>query len=239
MRYITTSWKQAWNASKTLIENLVKELVKQNILIKKTQGLDSFKTLWNVNQTSQTSTDKTLPDPPQIMNATKTPDTEDEGTLPNSSILLNNILTPGTETKQATPFSNSFQESFSLLKAELCELKLSLMNDICEVRNSIRDIKAKKDVHSKQVKDNKRLWDELETKNTITKLLIDNSKQLADSIGKSNTAVPLFHTTNFSANSNFIYPKNYASKESYKKSKQTNRSSPNCYQLMEPTSGNI
>ena len=113
--------------------------------------------MWNVDQTSQTSTDKTLPDPPQIMNATKTPNTEDEGTLPNSSILLNNILTPGTETKQATPFSNSFQESFSLLKAELCELKPSLMNDICEVRNSIRDIKAKKDVHSEQVKDNKRL----------------------------------------------------------------------------------
>ena len=68
------------------------------------------------------------------------------------------------------------------------------MNDICEVRNSIRDIKARKDVHSEQVKDNKRLWDELETKNTIIKLLIDNSKQLADSIGKSNTTVPLFHT---------------------------------------------
>ena len=64
----------------------------------------------NVDQTSETSTDKTLPDPPQIMNATKTPDTEDERTLPNSSILLNNILTPGTETKQRNSFSNSFQE---------------------------------------------------------------------------------------------------------------------------------
>ena len=73
----------------------------------------------NVDQTSETSTDKTLPDPPQIMNATKTPDTEDERTLPNSSILLNNILTPGTETKQRNSFSNSFQGSFSLLKAEL------------------------------------------------------------------------------------------------------------------------
>ena len=46
------------------------------------------------------------------------------------------------------------------------------MNEICEVRNSIRDIKAKKDVHSEEVKDNKPLWDELETKNTIIKLLI-------------------------------------------------------------------
>ena len=71
----------------------------------------------NVDQTSETSTDKTLPDPPQIMNATKTP--EEEETLPNSSILLNNILTPGTETKQRNSFSNSFQGSFSLLKAEL------------------------------------------------------------------------------------------------------------------------
>ena len=232
---------EASNADKILIENLVKELIEQNILINKknTQGLDSFKILRNVDQTSQTSTDQTLPDPPQIMNATKTPDTEDKETLPNSPILLNDILTPDTKIKQTTSFSNSFQESFSLLKAELCELKLSLMNEICEVRNSIRDIKAKKDVHSEQVKDNKRLWDELETKNTIKKLLIDNSKQLADSIGKSNTTVPLFHTKNVSANSNFIFPKNYASKESYKKSKKTNRSSLNRYQLMEPTSGNI
>ena len=43
------------------------------------------------------------------------------------------------------------------------------MNEICAVRNSIRDIKAKKDVHTKQVKVNKRLWDELETKNTTIK----------------------------------------------------------------------
>ena len=93
------------------------------------------------------------------------------------------------QTSLTTSFSNSSQESFSLLKAELCELKLSLMNEICEARDSIRDIKAKKDVHSEQLKDNKRLWDELETKNTIMKLLADNFKQLADSIDKSNTTV--------------------------------------------------
>ena len=63
------------------------------------------------------------------------------------------------------------------------------MNKICEARDSIRDIKAKKDVHSEQLKDNKRLWDEPETKNTIMKLLADNFKQLADSIDKSNTTV--------------------------------------------------
>ena len=51
-------------------------------------------------QTSQTSTDQTLPDPPQIMNATKTPDTEDKETLPNSPILLNDILSPDTKIKQ-------------------------------------------------------------------------------------------------------------------------------------------
>ena len=55
------------------------------------------------------------------------------------------------------------------LKAKDLGTLLSLMNEICEVRNSIRDIKAKKDVHSEQVKDNKRIWDELETKNTIIK----------------------------------------------------------------------
>ena len=139
---------------------------------KTTQDLDSFKILRNVDQTSQASTDQTLTDPLQIMNATKTPDTGDKETLLNSLILLNDILTPDTKIKQATSSWNSFQESFSLLKAELCELKLTLMNEICEVRNSIRDIKAKKDVHSEEVKDNKPLWDELETKNTIIKLLI-------------------------------------------------------------------
>ena len=94
-----------------------------------------------MDQTSQPSTDQTLPDPPQIMNATKTLNTEDKETLPNLPLLLNNILTPDTKIKQTTSSSNSFQESFSLLEAELCELKLSLMNEICEVRDSIRHIR--------------------------------------------------------------------------------------------------
>ena len=138
------------------------------------------------------------------MNGTKTADTEGKETLPISALLLNNILTPDTKMKQKTPFLNSFQESFSLLKAELCELKLTLRNEICELRNSIRDIKTKKDVHREQVKDKKRLWDELENKNTIIKLLINNFKQFADSIGKSNTTVPLLQTTHFSQNNNFM-----------------------------------
>ena len=109
------------------------------------------------------------------------------------------------------------------------------MNEICELRNSIRDIKAKKDVHSEQVKDNKRLWDALET----TKLLIDSFTQLADSTGKSNTAVPLLQTPDFPENSNFILPKKYAHRKAYYKSKPTNILSPNRYQLLEPTSENI
>ena len=125
---------------------------------------------------------------------------------------MNNILTPDTKIKQTTSFSNSFQESFSSLKAELCELKLSLKNEISELRNSIRDIKAKRDVHSEQANENKRLWDELETKNTIIKSLIDNFKQLVDSIGKLNTAMPLLQTPDFPENSNFILPKKYAHK---------------------------
>ena len=48
---------------------------------KTTQGFDSFEILKNVDQTSQTSSDQTLPDPLQIMNATKTPDTEDKETF--------------------------------------------------------------------------------------------------------------------------------------------------------------
>ena len=167
------------------------------IFKKTTQGLDSFKILKNVDQTSQTSPDQTLPNPPQIVNATKTLDTEDKETLPNSPLILNDNLTPDTKIKQRTSFSNSFQESFSSLRSELYEFKLSLMNEICEVRNSIRDIKAKTDVHSEQVKDNKRLWDKLETKNSIIKLLIDNYKKLADSISKSNTTVPLLQTPDF------------------------------------------
>ena len=113
------------------------------------------------------------------------------------------------------------------------------MNEICELRNSIHDIKAKKDVHSEQVRDNKRLWEELETKNTIIKLLIDNFKQLADSIGKSNTPVQLLQTPDFPENSDFVLPKKYAHREIYDKSKPTNILSPNCYQLFEPTSENI
>ena len=68
-------------------------------------------------------------------------------------------------------------------------------------------MKAKKSVQNSQVKDNKRHWYELETKNTIIKLLIDNFKQLADSIGKLNTTVSLLQTTDFSENSNFILPR--------------------------------
>ena len=77
---------EASNANKALIENVVKELIKQNILINKkaTQGLDSFKILKNFDQTSQKLPDQTLPDPPQIMNPTKTPDTEDNETARNS-----------------------------------------------------------------------------------------------------------------------------------------------------------
>ena len=71
---------EALNVDKTLVENLLKELIKQNILINKntTQGFDSFKILNNVDQTSQASSDQTLLELPQIMNATKTPDTENK-----------------------------------------------------------------------------------------------------------------------------------------------------------------
>ena len=46
---------EASNANKTLIEILVRELIKQNIQISKktTQDLDSFKILENGDQTSQ------------------------------------------------------------------------------------------------------------------------------------------------------------------------------------------
>ena len=57
----------------------------------------------------------------------------------------------------------------------------------------------------------------LKLKNTVIKLLIDNFKQLADSIGKPNTTVPLLQTSDFLENSNFILPKKYAHKESYDK----------------------
>ena len=146
---------QASNADKTLIENLVKELIKQIILLNKktTRGLDSLKILRNVDQASQTSTDQTLPDPPQIISANETLDVEDKETSPNSPLLLNHILTPDTKIKQTTSFSNSFHKSFSSLKAELCELKLSIINKIWNVRNSIRDIKAKGDVHSERTND--------------------------------------------------------------------------------------
>ena len=104
---------------------------------------------------------------------------------------------------------------------------------------TIRGIKAKKDVHSEQVKDKKRLWDELEAKNTIIKLIFDNFKQIADSISKWNTSVPLLQTLNISENSNFILPKKHANRKSYDNSKPTNILSSNRYQLLEPTCDTI
>ena len=80
---------------------------------------------------------------------------------------------------------------------------------------------------------------ELENKNTIIKSLIDNFKQLADSISKSNTSVPLLQTPDFPENSNFILPKKYAHRKTYDKSKPTNILSPNRYQLLEPPSENF
>ena len=65
------------------------------------------------------------------------------------------------------------------------------------------------------------------------------SNNFADSIGKLNATVQLLQTSDFSENSNFILPKKYAHKESYDKSKPTNISSPDRYQLLEPTSENI
>ena len=104
---------------------------------------------------------------------------------------------------------------------------------------TIRGIKAKKDVHSEQVKDKKRLWDELEAKNTIIKLIFDNFKQIIDSIGKWNTSVPILQTLNISEKSNFILPKKHANRESYGNSKPTNILSSNRYQLLEPTCDTI
>ena len=74
---------EASNADKDLTENVVRELIRQNILIneKATQVLGSFKILKNVDQISQTSSDQTISDPTQIINATKTPDTEDKETV--------------------------------------------------------------------------------------------------------------------------------------------------------------
>ena len=50
---------EASSADKTLIENVVKDLIRQNILIniKTTKGLDSIKVLKNIDQISQTSSD--------------------------------------------------------------------------------------------------------------------------------------------------------------------------------------
>ena len=86
--YIIKMW--ASKTFKTLIENLDKELIKQNILINKKyiRGLDSFKILHNVDQTLPT---QTLPNPPHILNARKTPDTKNKETLPDSTLFLNDM----------------------------------------------------------------------------------------------------------------------------------------------------
>ena len=56
------------------------------------------------------------------------------------------------------------------------------MKEICEVRNSIYQIKVKPDVHNEHVKGSKQLQLELDTQDTIIKLLDDNFKQIAGSI---------------------------------------------------------
>lgn len=77
------------------------------------------------------------------------------------------------------------------------------MDKTCDAQNSISD----KDVHREQVKDKKQLWDEFESKNITIKLIIENFKQLADSIWKSKTSVPFHQTPDFLENNNFILPK--------------------------------
>ena len=64
---------------------------------------------------------------------------------------MDDILTLDTKNKQTTSSSSSPQESFSLFKTELYELKISFMDELCEVGNSISDTETKKDLHSDQV----------------------------------------------------------------------------------------
>lgn len=79
------------------------------------------------------------------------------------------------------------------------------MDKIWEIRKSINHIKAfLAGVLKKHVKDKKRFWSELGAKNKIIKLLIDNFKQLAEFISKSNTNLLLLQTSDFSENDSFI-----------------------------------
>lgn len=79
------------------------------------------------------------------------------------------------------------------------------MNEICEIRKSINHIKAfLGGVLKKNVKDKKRFRSELGAKNKIIKLLIDQFKQLAEFISKSNTNLLLLQTSDFSENDSFI-----------------------------------
>ena len=75
------------------------------------------------------------------------------------------------------------------------------MNEICEVRNSIRDIKAKKDVHSEQVKDNKRRWNEHKAKKTIInyKLRISNDLKIPKANQILQKTVILYYLKNMHA----------------------------------------
>ena len=70
-----------------------------------------------------------------------------------------------------------------------------------------------------RVKNKLRVWDDLESKNTIIKLLNENF----NSIGKSNTTVPLLQTPNFLQDNNFTLPKKHAHGVTNNKSKSTNR----------------
>lgn len=80
------------------------------------------------------------------------------------------------------------------------------MHKICEVQKGINNIKTfLAGTLNEHVKEKKRFCDDLETKNTIIKLLIFNFKQLADFIGKSNANLSLPQDSDFSKNENFIF----------------------------------
>ena len=113
------------------------------------------------------------------------------------------------------------------------------MKEICEVRNSIYQIKAKPDVHNEHVKGSKQLQLELDTQDTIIKLLDDIFKQIAGSI--VNPILLNFYSESliFQKISILYCQKKYLQRESKNKSKLTDTILQNPYQMLEPTSENV
>ena len=118
------------------------------------QGVDSFKILNNVDQILP---DITLADPLPILSDAQTSDTKNKQSLLDLPLLLNVIQTSNTNDKMVISTLIKLVSGIFPFVEGWIKCSKTLMNEICEVRNRINQIKARPDVHNEHVRDSKQL----------------------------------------------------------------------------------